>query len=246
MEIKIKILTQNESLKLIKGNSTYHIIKNGTTGEIVNNYTSFKYFGKVMIQNVAYEAITMKEDIELEDAIKVFEILSGIETPTLLESLDYIVNIFEMVKYDIDYKKLVGDFGELIFISENKDKDITYTTNNDVYDFRINKTDFEVKTMSGLSKGVMLSKQQLNNSKNAKLWVVSILQSSDGKSLGELISENPLFSERYSMWKNNEKALQTRFIVKWFKDFEMNHFSKKVKIGNDVIDYKITFKIDSK
>ena len=244
MEIKIKILIENKNLKLIKGNSSYHIIRNGTTGEVVNDYTSFKYFGKVMIKDDVYEAVTMKEDIELEDAIKVFGILSGIETQTLLESIDYIINIFEMVKYNIDYKKLVGDFGELIFINENKDKDISYTTNNDVYDFKLNKTDFEVKTISGLSKGVMLSKQQLNNNKNAKLWVVSIFQSSDGKSLGELISCNPLFSERYSMWSDNEKALQTRFVVKGFKEFEMSHFSKKVKIGEDAMDYKVTFKIE--
>ncbi|WP_408630943.1 PD-(D/E)XK motif protein [Mesoplasma melaleucae] len=100
--------------------------------------------------------------------------------------------------------------------------------NNSIFDFIFESNDIEIKSYSKVKRDVILSYQQLTNNSKAKLFLVEVIESSEGKTIFELFKKiNTKYKNKFKdIYKYSESAQETKFLATKINIVEMKKFLK--------------------
>lgn len=137
----------------------------------------------------------------------ILELQKDLSLSRLNTELDYLISLFSSPK-KIDQKKLLGLWGELIFIlsSDDVEKSILawHSDPNNLFDFSYNHKKVEIKTTLNNTRVHTFNNKQLNSFKKLEVKVVSIL--TEKAALGKSVLE--LWKELRNICKSSEICIK--------------------------------------
>ncbi len=207
--------------------------KDGTVNEKL-----FHYIKNTKIEDEDYELLEFK--YKNEDAIiHIFEAIVKINKP-LNESVLELKKLLLKSMDNISSFESRGIAAELYIISK-----FGYAPNEDkfsIYDLRSDNGDVEVKSFSKVKKEIKVSYQQLTNNLNAEIYAIETFETSEGKSISDLLRMIPNeYQSKYLLY--NE--LKTRkYSFGELKIYTARELGKGLKMPENSVDATFTFKVN--
>ncbi len=223
---KIDSLDEQHLLVRDYNNNSLLILKAHMDGYeyTLNSQLNEKYHANVKIDEIMYEALELFSPYDRNVAMSILYSLREVNKP-INSSINKIIDTLRTFKDNLSIKLVRGAFGELFALSNLDIRPKISETS--IYDFADkDNNDLEIKTFSKIERSINLSYQQLTNNSSALIYSIEVFETSNGKSVKELLESLPYeIQERYGWIKTtNSKLVDEKFstgelIIKRASDF---------------------------
>ena len=169
--------------------------------KIQTKYKQIEFHSDFIYKDITYESLSFSNS-DLLIIEKIFEYISD-NNIFLFDAVNNIEKIFAKILEIIPLTYKRGIFAELYSIINLQV--IPKERNNSIYDATdINGCDVEIKSFSTITPTICLSFQQITNNKNAKLYAIEVIETSNGSSLKEMYLKLPEFLKYRYDWLDND------------------------------------------